>query len=182
MGSRKPAHHWLSLLLAVVLVVSFGSPAFAEHGDNSSAIRDRDNNSQGWDRNGLTDAGTVACDWGADQLERSEITMAGPGNSGDIHCFDDYYAWDLFGGATCTETNWWNGKCDHYLLQFNLKYYGQITNYWERTQYRYIGCHEFGHTSSVGHRQVDNNDNSCMVSGSGQVAFDNHDLAAINRD
>jgi hypothetical protein len=162
--------------LMIVGIVST-SPAFAGHRNNATSTNDRDNNDQQYNRIDLTDAGFQACVWGALRLDNTEITISV--GSADIHCHDAHYTGDWFGLTQCTDVNWWNGKCDHYKLHFNLKHYGQINTDFEQDAYEYIGCHEFGHTSSVGHRS---SGTSCMRNGSGVRHYDDHDRNAIDAD
>jgi len=54
--------------------------------------------------------------------------------------------------------------------------------------WKYIGCHEFGHTGGLGHRMdggtwSDADRNSCMNQETIPITnFDSHDLAEINED
>ena len=163
---------------AVALLVT--STAGAHH-DDARRLRTRDNNTQEYEHVDLTAAGEMACDWGASQLERSEITV-NEGDS-DIHCHDSHWSGDSGGMARCTSTVWWNRRCDHYRIDFNLA--GMDTtpdSNAERNFWRTAGCHEFGHTGSIGH--VDSNE-TCMRSwvGLGLVnpdTFINDDLEHIN--
>lgn len=105
-----------------------------------------------------------------------------PGNN-DVRCRDgNYNAPNWFGLADCTDPNWWNDRCNIYLLKFDWDRGRRVTGS-DWRWYRYIGCHEWGHTSSVGHRNVDHGkNNSCMKDGKGRKWLDPHDHAAINRD
>jgi hypothetical protein len=163
-----------------LLAVTVPGTARASHGDNSTSIRDRDNNTQDWDMHSLSGAGEDACIWGAGELEvDSEITMKAF-ESGDIHCYDDYYVTEpWFGMTRCTDVNLLNRRCDHYRIYINLSIYGSRDNDFEHRAYHSVGCHEFGHTSSVGHRGVTG---TCMQSGSINQHFDSHDTSAINAD
>jgi hypothetical protein len=63
-------------------------------------------------------------------------------------------------------------------VQFNESTYGGSTNSWLRS----LGCHEFGHTGSIGHRSNSNDtdNNSCMHSGIWPETYDSYDINAIN--
>jgi hypothetical protein len=152
----------------------------ADHRDSSTSLRDRDNNTQEHDYHDMLPGGREACDQGALQLERTEIDSTS--GSADIHCYDSYYNDpDWFGFTHCDNVDWSSGRCDHYIVKFDnsdVDAYPDTQSEWDA--YRYIGCHEFGHTSSVGHRP--NNAGTCMDGGSGDKRFDDHDLTAINLD
>ena len=60
---------------ASVVAVLVASTAGAHHDDESFRLRTRDNNIQDYEHVDLTPAGEMACDWGASQLQRSEITV-----------------------------------------------------------------------------------------------------------
>lgn len=170
----------ISLLVLAIVGGLAPGPAFAGHGDNGSSLADRDNNSQGVIGYNLTEAGHVACNWGADRLnEDTVITVIQPDPS-DIHCYDDDSSMDWFGYTTCEDV-FDGSSCDHYRVMFNLRFYGQINaDGSDRYLYLFIGCHEFGHTSSVGHRP--NGASSCMDDASGKTWLDDHDRYAINHD
>lgn len=169
----------LASACAFLVIVFQPTAAVAGHGDD---FQDRDNNSQAYNRKNMTESGRVACNWGADRLANTEVRISY--GSSDIHCYDGYYNKWWLGYANCTDVNWWNGRCDHYRLRFDLTGYGGGigSRYERRHTWQYIGCHEFGHTSSVGHRASDANHNSCMKDAHGHRWLDNHDHVAINRD
>ncbi len=142
---------------AISLLVT--STAIAHH-DDGPRLRTRDNNTQEYEHVNLTSAGEIACDWGATQLGRSEIIMSQGDN--DIHCHDMNSADSARAWVECTSTVWWNRRCDHYRIEFNLR--GMDTtpdSNSERNFWRAVGCHELGHTGSIGH--VDSNQ-TCMRS------------------
>lgn len=172
----------LALCGAVALVALSPILAFADHGENGTSIRDRDNNEQEVDKVSLTPTGDLACNWGKAQLERSEVTTSS--GSTDVHCHDVREEGSWAGSAKCTNLSWKIYRCDQYKVTFNLYYFDDNpdTNY-EIGIWRSAGCHEFGHTSSIGHRAEGNN-NSCMqqyVSEYRQT-FDQHDLDSIDSD
>lgn len=135
--------------VAVAASVLMAGPAAAHH-DSPPRLRVRDNNTQDYDHNILTEAGEIACDHGAAQLGRSEISVEeGPD---DIHCYDSYDRGGPSGFARCTKSNWWNQRCDHYKVWFNLSGLDTTPDTdRERNYWRSLGCHEFGHTGSIGH-------------------------------
>lgn len=122
----------------------------AAHHDDGTVSYVRDNNTQDYDHNNLTAGGEMACDHGAAQLGRSEISMTVGSN--DIHCHDSSTLGGAAGTAGCTSTVWWNGRCDHFRVWFNTS--GTDTTpdtFLERNYWKALGCHEFGHTGSIGH-------------------------------
>lgn len=156
-GFRNTLRSAAAVSVVLVLVVS---AAGAHHDDESTRLRTRDNNTQDYEHVNLTPAGVTACDWGASQLGRSEIILRKGDN--DIHCHDAFFNDSARGWAKCTSIVWWNGRCGHYRIDFNLM--GTDTtpdSNAERNFWRMIGCHEFGHTGSVGHV---NSNESCMRS------------------
>lgn len=153
--------------------------ALANHGDNGSSMADRDNNDQGRKGYYLTVAGQEACDWGTNRLDATEITMQ-DNDPSDIRCYDGYYDASWFGLTTCITPDNTAGRCDVYTVQFDLSDYGHADGSLYVGWYQYIGCHEFGHTSSVGHQP--DQTNSCMDNGSGNRFFNGHDGDAINAD
>lgn len=162
-----------------VLVPS--TTASAEHGSN---LRDRDNNSQAVDKYMLSDAGIIACDQGTQELERSEISMSV--GSTDIHCYDANYGnTDWVGETQCTVISY-DLKCDQYSVRFNYYHWGTNPDDFERQLWKSVGCHEFGHTSSVGHRFPINDGGqlSCMRNGASSQwqTFDDHDIETIDQD
>ena len=72
---------------AFVLVLTAGHAA-AHHDDDSGRQPVRDNNTQDYDHNNLTEGGAMACDHGAAQLGRSEISVEL--GADDIHCHDSF--------------------------------------------------------------------------------------------
>ena len=134
--------------------------AGAHHDDESTRLRTRDNNTQEYEHVDLTPAGKMACDWGASQLERSEIT-AREGNS-DIHCHDSILSGYSGSRVYCTTIVWWNRRCGHFQIDFNLRDMDTTPDsVYERNFWRHVGCHEFGHTGSIAHV---NSNESCMRS------------------
>lgn len=155
---RNALHLVVAACVSAVLVASAVS---AHHDDDSTRLRVRDNNTQDYEHVDLTPAGVLACDWGASQLGRSEITLKVGKN--DIHCRDKVYNRRFAGRAYCTKTVWWNKRCDHFNIDFNLRGMDTTPDTTdERNFWRNVGCHEFGHTGSIAHV---NSNQSCMKSG-----------------
>lgn len=166
------------------LLVCFGflsqPEAGADHRQNSGlATFNRDNNNHVFIRRDLTAAGQAACNWGAKELDASSeiTTSAWVSGKNDVNCYDGDYDEPWFGLASCTVVLDAN-TCDVYSVQFDLDY-GQIDNPTERGYYEYVGCHEFGHTSSIGHRA---SGSGCMVINNPSSYLDAHDRDAINAD
>ena len=170
-----------SAAAASVVAVLVASTAGAHHDDGSTRLRTRDNNTQDYEHVDLTPAGEMACDWGASQLQRSEITVKLGDN--DIHCHDSVLSGYSGSRVYCTTTVWWNRRCGHFQIDFNLRDMDTTpdSNH-ERNFWRYTGCHEFGHTGSITHV---NSNESCMRSWSGlglnnPETFTSADLDHIN--
>lgn len=172
----------LAICGAVALVALSPILALADHIDNDSSVRDRDNNQQEVDKVELTAAGDLACNWGKAELERSVVTTSW--GSTDVHCYDDVVEATWIGRAQCTARTWTLHRCDQYKVTFNYYHFDENpdTNL-EIGTWRTTGCHEFGHTSSLGHR-AENNNNSCLqpVASEYRQTFDQHDLESINSD
>ncbi|MEH1166650.1 hypothetical protein V6V47_14820 [Micromonospora sp. CPCC 205539] len=159
----------------LISVVAFAPPAVAGHGGKANGGKP-DNKDQSVESNSLTTAGKAAVSYGRGQLDRSEINTST--GSSDIHVYDKSYSATWYGLTSCTDTNWWNGLCDHYDVKFNTRTMsGLSTSYWQS-----LGCHELGHTGSLGHRSAgaDVDNNSCMRKEIWPRSFDAHDVDAIN--
>ncbi|MFC6288250.1 hypothetical protein ACFP3Q_09340 [Nocardioides sp. GCM10027113] len=111
-----------------------------------------------------------------------DATLTG---SGDVEVYDAYYGttgeWeDVAGRATCMGYTNFYQTCTLYLVRFNLSY---TANY-STSKRHSLGCHEFGHTVTLGHRTSgnDTDNNSCMrsVISSLRPDFDAHDISAVN--
>lgn len=140
-------------ILVVSCLLMVMPPASTHHDDNSVRQRGRDNNTQEYDYNSLTPGGKLACDHGAAQLARSEITIKK--GDADIHCYDSYYIDGPAGTAKCTATNFLNRRCDHYRVWFNTSIVDYTPdNALERNYWMSLGCHEFGHTGSITHEDT----------------------------
>lgn len=159
----------------LVAVLAFAPPALASHGGKANSGKP-DNTSQDVESNYLTTNGKAAVAQGRAQLDRSDITTSVGGS--DIHVYDKAYDTSWYGQTSCTDTNWWNGRCDHYSVKFSTSNMsGHSLSHWQS-----LGCHEFGHTGSLGHRyhSTDSNDNSCMRDDIWPKYLDTHDIDAIN--
>ena len=163
-----------SFAVAVVVSTAATGQVAAHHEDFSLRLRVRDNNTQDYDHHNLTAGGELACNHGAAQLARSEISVeVGPD---DIHCYDSH----VYAGAAGTVE--WNNRCDHYRVWFNTS--GTDTTpdtFLERNYWRALGCHEFGHTGSIPHVSG----RSCMQPGLATHHYNfqfltQHDLDHIN--
>ena len=168
------------LVGVIASTVVFANAASADHGFGSR-LRVRDNNTQDYELVSLTPAGTIACQQGAEQLERSEISVRIANN--DIHCHD-YFANTLswVGETYCTSVVWWNQRCDHFQIDFNLTGFDTSPDSsLEINIWKAVGCHEFGHTGGLAH--VDLDVWSCMSSTVyNPVTFNQDDLDDIDAD
>jgi hypothetical protein len=161
----------ITTLIAAILATA--SPAHANHGGDMISP---DNSDQAVESIYLSTKAQAAVAHGRSQLDRSDITTVS--GTSDIHVYDKYYGLDWYGNTHCTDTNWWNGRCDHYDVKFdNTSMNSRSTYYWQS-----LGCHEFGHTGSLGHRwhSTDSNDNSCMRVEIWPKYYDTHDIDEIN--
>lgn len=175
-GPRQVVNAVIALVILVTPAL-LSSQALAGHGDNDTSLSDRSGNVQEVEWVGLTNAGVVACEWGAARLEETEISLIS--GYDEITCADSDYNASWFALTSCQSVQ--NGRCLYYLIRFDLDY-GQIDNNTERDYYRSAGCQEFGHTSSIGHRASDTGNPSCMLEPSTNLYFDSHDVAEIDAD
>jgi len=157
---RRPHTLLRTLAAAIALSVLMAGPAAAHH-DYGSRLPVRDNNTQDYDHNSLTEAGKIACNHGAAQLGRSEVTVEkGPD---DIYCYDSSDPAGSAGKARCIKVNWWNLRCDQYRVWFNLYNLDTTPDTdLERNYWKSMGCHEFGHTGQIGYVK---SSSSCMLAG-----------------
>lgn len=168
---------------SAVLVLLAASPASANHGDSGAPVltRDPDNTDQEYEMISMTTGGFGACDWGADELERTQITTSL--GDGDIHCRDALFGETWLGLTTCTDVNLVNRRCNHYDVDFDTESIDTTPDTAaEWNEWFYIGCHEFGHTGGLGHETASSNYSSCMENGSGHTRFRQHDIDEINED
>lgn len=186
MTSRRTIRSTASLIAMTGASASLlAAPVAADHGDNSSSLsRERDNNQQEVDATNLSEAGELACKHGASELDRTEIEMSN-GDS-DLHCIDANYGHDVWVGLTnCDKAAYLYTRCDQYITRFNYNVSGPNPSEAEKPLWKSTGCHEFGHTSSVGHRSAasDTDENSCMRNDSYfPTQFDSHDFSSIGGD
>jgi hypothetical protein len=173
MNSRTSRFSW-SVLLTGVFILGVSAPAHASHENN---LLDPDNTTQCVKSPSIVPKTVIARDQGFAQLDRTDIdTQYCTGD--DIWVQDyTYGATGWYGQAFCDDKTL-TGRCDIYIVQFNESTYGGSTNSWLRS----LGCHEFGHTGSIGHRSNSNDtdNNSCMHSGISPETYDSHDINAIN--
>lgn len=166
----------LPAALVTVLVFAPAMPAAANHDDDGRG-ENPDNADQQVERNSLTSDGSMAADHGSFELDfHTQIETSGGG--ADIRVFDAHYGSNGWAGReTCPDVNWWNGRCDHFRVEFNLTYMAGDSD----SRWLHLGCHEFGHTGGIDDRphSEDTNDNSCMHTWSA-IHLDNHDENVIN--
>ncbi|MFD7067974.1 hypothetical protein ACFV97_12170 [Streptomyces sp. NPDC059913] len=161
----------VALGTAAALILTFSSSAQASHDDDGF---DPDNRNQAVKGFSLTTNGTNAMNHGKAELERSVITTSWGG--GDIEVYDSNYGKSGWHGTTdCTNWNVLWTSCD--VIRIRLNTYQSKT----ASQWRSLGCHEFGHTGDLGHRSKSNDtdNNSCMRENIWPTHFDAHDLNAI---
>lgn len=175
----RSSHHWISISIVVVLWSAL-LPTSAMAGNND--MIDPDNVDHYIDRNSLTAQGDAAVSQGIEQLDRTKMdaTLSG---SGDVEVYDAYYGdsgfWeDLEGYAECYEKNYFPYECDKWSVKFN------DTNLGTWSDWRSIGCHEFGHTAGLSHRASSNDaeTTSCMRAAPSSEVLDLHDIDVINDD
>lgn len=160
-------------LTALALVAP---PAYAGHGGK---IIGPDNLDQAVKGSNLTTRGKLAMNHGKAQLERSKINVSTGG--GDIYVRDGKYGdTGRYGRMWCSDTD--GGDCNVYQVTFNVSLLPS-TDY----AYRAVGCHEIGHTGTLGHRYTttDTDDNSCMrkkIYQEWAPNLDSHDVNAINNN
>jgi hypothetical protein len=183
-----PRHIPLAVGGLITLGLTAAAPAYPALADHeSSPLENRDNNSQEFDSHSLSTQSQLACSHGKAQLgDQTEISVSV--GDADVHCYDQNLGTSLGGTTSCPDTTIF-GRCDHYRVTFNT--YFQTTNPLTDAQWKSIGCHEMGHTSSVDHRTAASDPNSpysCLRNGADQAAagypttYDSHDVTAINSD
>ncbi|MFJ7330076.1 MULTISPECIES: hypothetical protein [Streptomyces] len=158
-------------VVAAALLLTVTSSAYADHDDRGT---DPDNRNQAVKGFSLTTNGTNAMNHGKSELERSVINTSWGG--GDIEVFDANYGKTGWHGTTdCTDWNALWTSCD--IIRVRLNTYQSKT----ASQWRSLGCHEFGHTADLGHRGAgnDKDNNSCMRVEIWPTRYDQHDLNAI---
>ncbi|MFP1626891.1 hypothetical protein ACLB9X_17330 [Streptomyces sp. 5K101] len=167
-SSRK-----LVAAVAMSVALALGVP-FSAHASHDDDGFDPDNRSQAVKGFYLTSNGTTAMNHGKAQLEKSVITTSW--GDGDIRVYDANYGDNGWHGATdCVDWNAFMTSCDVMRIRLNQYYYKSYS------QWKSLGCHEFGHTGDLGHRvgSNDTDNNSCMRSDIWPQYFDQHDLNAI---
>lgn len=160
-----------ALGVAAALILAVPSAAHASHDDDGT---DPDNRNQAVKGFSLTTNGKNAMNQGKAELERSVITTSWGG--GDIEVYDGAYGDTGWHGRTdCTDWNALWTSCDVIRVRLNTTYSKSAS------QWRSLGCHEFGHTGDLGHRSAgaDTDNNSCMRVSIWPTHFDQHDLNAI---
>ena len=171
------------VMSVVCATLTLDAPALASHGDSGAEQLqlNPDNKDQEYEKINMQTGGEIACNTGQIELEKTQITTSE--GSSDIHCKDAYYDASWFGLTTCTDKNWWNDRCDHYDVEFDLSDEDVTPDTSAETNaWIFVGCHEFGHTGGLGHRPVSGRYASCMEAGSGHPDFNQHDIDEINED
>ncbi|MEV6420435.1 hypothetical protein [Streptomyces sp. NPDC051662] len=167
-SSRIPG----ALAMTAALLLAMSSTAYAGHDDDGI---DPDNRNQAVKGFSLSSNGTSAMNHGKAELERSVITTSWGG--GDIEVYDSTYGKTGWHGRTdCTNWNALWTSCDIIRIRLNQ------TQSKTASQWKSLGCHEFGHTADLGHRSASNDtdNNSCMRgAGVWPTRYDQHDLNAI---
>lgn len=161
--------------VSAAALIAIAGPAHADHGGDSNTPGP-DNLQQAVKGQNLSERGKAATAHGKAQLERSKISVSTGG--GDIYVKDDHYGQTGWTGSTyCTDVGW-DGKCNESLVRFNATYMADEPV----DQWKSLGCHELGHTGTLGDRGPgnDSNDNSCMRDDIWPKRFDTHDINAIN--
>lgn len=176
-----PRLRFAAVLSAVVALSWTGSAALADHGTAPQGWPD--NRVQYVDRISLGTNAEYSVSRGIYELNRSDLSVTLDG-SGDIEVEDKDYGytpWD--GSAECTDkvvSTWaWQKHCDVFTVRFNTR----RTSGYNKYKNQVIGCHEFGHTAGLDHRDASNDTGqmSCMRgSGFGSAELDQHDLDVIN--
>ncbi|MFI5756779.1 hypothetical protein [Streptomyces sp. NPDC051569] len=168
---RRSSRLTMAFAMAAALALAIPTVAHADHDDSGT---DPDNRNQAVKGFSLTTNGTNAMNQGKAELERSVITTSWGG--GDIEVYDGNYGNSGWHGRTdCTDWNALWTSCD--IIRVRLNTYQSKT----ASQWRSLGCHEFGHTGDLGHRKGsnDSDNNSCMRVEIWPTHYDQHDLNAI---
>ncbi|GGU41698.1 hypothetical protein [Streptomyces lavendofoliae] len=160
-----------AVAMSAVLLMAFPATSYAGHDDSGT---DPDNRNQAVKGFSLTANGTSAMNHGKAELERSVISTSWGG--GDIEVYDGSYGDTGWHGRTdCTDWNALWTSCDIVRVRLNQSYSKSAS------QWKSLGCHEFGHTADLGHRarSNDTDNNSCMRVEIWPTRYDQHDLNAI---
>lgn len=173
----------MSIFVAVVATLPIVGLQSRAAADNNGMI-DPDNVDHYVDRNSLTGNGDDATARGIAQLNRTKMNATVNG-SGDVEVYDDYYGtsgswYNVRGRATCVDKTWTGLECDVWHVKYNQSYLQSQS----LANWLHVGCHEFGHTAGISHRNStnDSNNNSCMRSGGTNAYLDLHDIDVINDD
>jgi hypothetical protein len=170
--SRRHLAQVGAAITAASVTMATAGPALAMHGDG---MIDPDGRHHEWRTESLTQGGQTACSWGAAILG-TRTNMDTFEGAEDVVCRDGYYnspPW--FGFTQCVNSNWLGITCFDFNIWFELSAAQQSAT----IDWKYIGCHEFGHTGGVGHQP---SGSSCMVDRSGNIDLDQHDIDMVNRD
>lgn len=170
--------------LGALLLGPLAVPATAGHGEEGI---DPDNKNQSVRKHSLTEKGNKAVNWGFGQLENSVIDTSWTSGDADIGVYDgDYDQNQWVGQVRCVDWNHnaigWPTTCDDITMRLDTENLGP----WSQWMWNSTGCHEFGHTGDLGHRQSsnDSDDNSCMrddADAPSLIYLDGHDDDAIKQ-
>jgi hypothetical protein len=170
----------LATVVLALALLSIRGPAYADNDD----MIDPDDVNHYVDRNSLTSDGNSAALRGIAELNTTKMNATVDG-TGDVEVYDAAYgtsgSWNnTRGRATCVNKTWTGLECDVWEVRFNQSY----LNSQSLANWLHVGCHEFGHTAGISHRDAsdDTNNNSCMRSGGTNYYLDDHDVAVINDD
>lgn len=187
----------LTRSLAPLLGAALGfAPAgsYAMHDSSPNA----DNKDHDSDWNDIEPDGADAIAEGEYALDTYTEMHVHRGRKYDVHNYDGYYGpycnastgtcTEFAGMSTCIRVNWWNSLCDQWDVRYNLRYSYSNNSSWSFDEWKAVGCHEFGHTVGIGHRNnsTDRNRDSCMNADGSELPahpwFDSHDVNEINAD
>lgn len=178
MASQQDRKGWTlpriagNLLTALALVVSIDQvQAFASHGQLPKA----DNSDHSLQKHSLTSYGSTAFYHGVSELAKYLNAYEITSGNADVEVYDGSYGdtgW--YGLSSCKNDVPFSGntRCDDFTVQFNTFYMPNDDGMWKA-----LGCHEFGHTVGLGHRNASNDSDpySCMRNDIFALMFDGHD-------
>lgn len=159
------------LIAATVVVTVDQLPALASHGQLPKA----DNSDHSLQKHSLTANGSTAFDNGVSELSKYLNAYQVTSGNADVEVYDGAYGdvgW--YGSASCKNYVASSGRtrCDDFTVKFNTSAMVNDAGKWKS-----LGCHEFGHTVGLGHRNASNdpNSDSCMRVSIWPTQYDSHD-------